>query len=143
MMRGMEFLIDRPRCEFPDFTKIILRGRHAVREHKNGWTPRKPDGRRGASDKTGQGTRLAQRRAILKRYGNICHICLARGITDHRAVIDLSLKWPHPRCFTRDHVIPHSKGGTDNIENLFPAHHICNRERGNGPIVAEESEEDQ
>lgn len=33
-----------------------------------------------------------------------------------------------------DHVHPLSKGGSNKIHNLRPAHEKCNRKRGNGPI---------
>jgi 5-methylcytosine-specific restriction endonuclease McrA len=136
-MRGMDYLFDRPGCDLPPAVVKISRGhyRKPTREHRQGWTPRKRDGRRGAADKTGQATRLRMREQIIKRYGPVCHICLANGITDHRAVIDLTLVWPDPRCFTRDHVVPVSMGGPDTIENMAPAHNKCNRDRGNGPIV--------
>jgi hypothetical protein len=98
--------------------------------------PRNND-RRSSMDKTGQATRARQRELIIRIYGPVCHICWANGITDHRAVIDLELPWPDPRCFTRDHLIPRSRGGSGTIENLRPAHHECNRDRGNGPVVPE------
>jgi 5-methylcytosine-specific restriction endonuclease McrA len=86
-------------------------------------------------DKTGQWTRQRQRDEILKRYGALCHICLANGVTDQRAMIDVDLLWPDPRCFTRDHVLPRARGGRDDLENLRPAHRECNQLRGDGPIV--------
>lgn len=86
--------------------------------------PRHPGRGRGTVDKTGQATRQRQRRAILARWGPVCWLC-GKGI-------DLTLAWPDPRCFTRDHVLPRSKGGTDALENLRPAHRNCNSLRGNG-----------
>jgi 5-methylcytosine-specific restriction endonuclease McrA len=137
-MNGMEYLSDRPGCQFPELIKINRRHRTVTREHHNGWTrPKRNNDRRSSMDKTGQATRERQKALILKRWGPVCHICWDRGITDWRAVIDLTLAWPHERCFTRDHVIPRSRGGTDDIGNLKPAHHGCNRDRGNGPIVPE------
>lgn len=147
-MRGMLYLTDRPHCEWPELVKIPRFNRKPVSEHKMGWTPKKArnNDRRSSSDKTGQATRARQRAAILKRWGPVCHICWDRGITDNRAVIDLSLAWPHPQSFTRDHVIPRSVKGIpreilDDVDNLKPAHHQCNRDHGNGPIVPEPAEE--
>lgn len=61
---------------------------------------------------------------VLETYGSICHIC---GIA-----IDLKA----PRTATKgknwqlglhiDHVIPLSKGGADNLDNVRPAHAHCN-----------------
>jgi 5-methylcytosine-specific restriction endonuclease McrA len=37
--------------------------------------------------------------------------------------------------FTFDHVIPVSKGGTNDLQNIRPAHRSCNSARGNrGPV---------
>jgi 5-methylcytosine-specific restriction endonuclease McrA len=142
-MKGMEYLMDRPACEYPELVKMYRHSRHATREHHQGRTKAKRDNnRRSSSDKTGQATRQRQRDLILKRWGPVCHICWDRGITDNRAVIDLSLPWPDSRCFTRDHVIPRSKGGTDSLDNLKPAHHQCNRDRGNGPVIFDQEDLD-
>lgn len=49
----------------------------------------------------------------LARWGRTCHLCGTPGAT------------------TADHLIPRSKGGTDDVEaNLRPAHHSCNSVRG-------------
>ncbi|WP_084653994.1 HNH endonuclease [Nocardia altamirensis] len=54
----------------------------------------------------------ALRLLCLATYGSTCHLCGRRGAT------------------TADHVIPRSKGGTDALENLRPAHKSCNSSRG-------------
>lgn len=135
-MRGMEYLTDRPACEWPAFVKMNTYFQPDTREHAKGrMKPKRNNDRRSSQDKTGQASRRRQREAILERYGPLCHICLANGITDGRAVIDLDLAWPDPWCFTRDHLVPRSLGGDDSIDNLRPAHHECNLNRGNGPVV--------
>ena len=58
---------------------------------------------------------LRKRRQVLEVYGNICWLC----------------KQPIPGLPRADHVLPRSKGGTDDIENLRPAHLRCNISRGN------------
>ena len=139
-MRGMEFLETCITGDIPPmFVKVNQRSRGIPRQRRSDLTPpkRKRDNdRRSSSDKTGQGSRRKQREAILRTYGAVCHICLARGVTDHRAIIDLTLTWPHEMCFTRDHLIPRSQGGKDDITNLRPAHHACNRNRADGPVAA-------
>lgn len=59
--------------------------------------------------------RYSQRmvKATIARYGDVCHLCGARGAT------------------TADHVIPRSRGGDDSLDNLRPAHASCNSSRGN------------
>ena len=55
-------------------------------------------------------------RTVLAEYGAICWLCGQPGAT------------------TKDHVIPWSLGGTDDVENLRPAHKRCNQRRGNRVI---------
>lgn len=54
--------------------------------------------------------------AVLAAHGRICHLCGQTGAT------------------TADHVIPRSKGGTDAMDNLRPAHHGCNSARGDADL---------
>lgn len=65
--------------------------------------------------------RRAQRLVALAlaTYGTRCHLCLEEGAT------------------SADHVIPRSAPwhGDDSIENLRPAHKLCNERRGNRSIV--------
>lgn len=65
-------------------------------------------------------------RATIRRGQPPCGIC-------HRE-IDYSLKWPHPKCFVVDHIIPLGKKPSperiaelDVLENKQAAHHDCNR----------------
>ena len=55
---------------------------------------------------------------VVKIYGSNCHICTEP--------IDLTLLRTSRFGLTIDHVIPLAKGGLDVIENLKPAHWICN-----------------
>lgn len=59
------------------------------------------------------------RERVREIYGETCWIC-GRQILEG---------------FSVDHVIPRSRGGTDEIENLRPAHGLCNSRRGNRGIV--------
>lgn len=52
----------------------------------------------------------------LATYGTRCHLC---GM---------------PGADSADHLTPRSLGGSDQIENLRPAHKLCNSQRGNRPI---------
>lgn len=63
------------------------------------------------------------RDAVLREYGNICHLCNELIIVD-----DIE------NGFTVDHLIPRSKGGTDNLENLRSAHARCNYRRRDLPM---------
>lgn len=55
---------------------------------------------------------------VLREYGDKCHIC--------NEVIDPTLPRTSRMGLTVDHLIPLSKGGSDDLENLRPAHWICN-----------------
>ena len=53
----------------------------------------------------------------------LCHICLLP--------IPPNIVMPkHPLFGTKDHVVPRSKGGTNDASNLAPAHYYCNQEKG-------------
>lgn len=66
------------------------------------------------------GGRYALRKTgeTLARWGRQCHLCRQPGAT------------------TADHLIPRSKGGSDEVEtNLRPAHHGCNSARGDRDLA--------
>lgn len=48
----------------------------------------------------------------------ICGIC-------HEA-IDPTIIWPHPMALVRDHIVCRASGGVDLLENVQPAHYVCN-----------------
>jgi len=60
---------------------------------------------------------------LIERDGNLCHLC--------NQEIDLSLARNSRFGATIDHVIPLSKGGVDELDNLKLAHWICNIKKGN------------
>lgn len=59
---------------------------------------------------------------LLQDYNGLCHIC--------NTAIDTSAKYPHPKSYCVDHIIPISKGGDDVRANVAPAHSICNLKKG-------------
>lgn len=56
---------------------------------------------------------------LIAIFGRWCHIC--EKPIGKRAAVSV------------DHVVPKSEGGTNDIENLRPAHRGCNSKRGNKP----------
>lgn len=63
----------------------------------------------------------ARRLGVLVRaeFGYLCHLC---GLEIEEG--DYSV----------DHVVPRSKGGSNSLENLRPAHQLCNSTRRDRPI---------
>ncbi|PZP03182.1 MAG: hypothetical protein DI609_01360 [Corynebacterium urealyticum] len=55
---------------------------------------------------------------VLAQYGDRCHLCGLTGAT------------------TADHIVPRSKGGSDELDNLRPAHKSCNSARGARDLAA-------
>ena len=67
--------------------------------------------------KTTKPSRLAADQ-VVALYGDTCHIC--------KEPIDPGLPRTSKMGLTVDHIIPLSKGGSDEMDNLRPAHWICN-----------------
>ncbi len=63
------------------------------------------------------------RQELVALRGSKCHIC--------RRKIDLRLDGLHPMGLTIDHLLPVSRGGTNDVSNLDVAHRRCNIARGN------------
>ena len=60
---------------------------------------------------------------VLETYGVICHVCFEE--IDLEAPRQVGLQgWQ--KGFHIDHLVPISKGGPDTLENVRPAHGICN-----------------
>jgi hypothetical protein len=53
---------------------------------------------------------------VIERHGFTCHICS---------------KPIHYTDFSIDHIIPISRGGTQDLDNLLPAHKVCNSQKSN------------
>jgi hypothetical protein len=68
-----------------------------------------------------KGRRLA--RAQLGWTAWLCHEAIPR-----------SLQYPHPDSFSQDHAEPWSQGGSDDLDDLRPAHLVCNIVHGDRPI---------
>lgn len=56
---------------------------------------------------------------IILATQSVCGIC--------GQPVDKSLKYPDPMSPTVDHIIPCSRGGSDDLDNLQLAHRKCNR----------------
>lgn len=64
---------------------------------------------------------------VLDKYGSDCHICsLPINLKTSRVVG--SEGWE--KSLHLDHLIPISKGGPHSLENIRPAHGICNMKKG-------------
>lgn len=62
------------------------------------------------------------RSQVLEIHGWICKLC--------DLPIDSTLHYTHGMALTIDHIQPVAMGGTDDIDNLQPAHRSCNRLKG-------------
>lgn len=66
--------------------------------------------------------------SVFEAHGWVCSVC--------HGIIDRELRFPNPQAATLEHVIPLSRGGTHDLNNVAPAHAICNFDKGN--LVPEE-----
>lgn len=69
--------------------------------------------------------------AIVRSWRRPCCICGER--------IDYGLRWPNPRSFSVQHLIPRSVRPdlTFDVLNMDAAHLDCNKSQGTRPIVTE------
>lgn len=64
---------------------------------------------------------------VLETYGSDCHICSEP--IDMKASRKIGVKdWK--RGLNIDHVIPLAQGGSDTLDNVRPAHALCNLKKG-------------
>lgn len=66
------------------------------------------------------------KQSIINLYGNKCYYC------------DIEL---NERIFTKDHVIPKSKGGKDTLDNLVPCCVACNLKKADMILTREQVRE--
>lgn len=64
---------------------------------------------------------------VIATYGTRCCLC-------HQPV-DLRRRFPDRWSASVEHLVPRSKGGSDDLENLRLAHLGCNSSRGNRPRI--------
>lgn len=67
---------------------------------------------------SGRHTSKAVRLSVFERDGGICKLCGRK--------VDLTLRAPHPESMTLDHILPLSKGGSNDLANVQLAHYRCN-----------------
>lgn len=68
------------------------------------------------------GQRMPSRRAVIEAWGSTCHIC---GMD-----IDVTLPGTHSEGLHREHVVALADGGSNHIDNVKPAHKVCNLTKG-------------
>ena len=88
------------------------------------WTPARKERwkRREAAKKAAATGRPVIREDIGNRDGWVCYLCTQP--------IDRALTWPDPGSATTDHVIPLSKGGKHDPDNVRITHARCNSAKG-------------
>lgn len=88
-----------------------------------------PDGSlRPVPNKRDRSSSWNRKRDRIIRENNYCFIC--------GDVVDKDLPGNDPMGPSIDHLIPVAKGGTDDPENLYLAHLLCNKSRGTKDIDA-------
>lgn len=70
------------------------------------------------------------RKAVYVRDNGQCHLCR------HAVRLDVEDAHENTWAATLDHIVPHSQGGLDELDNLATAHRWCNTLRLDSPIEA-------
>lgn len=73
---------------------------------------------------------------MLAEYGHLCVLC-GEPIELDRDALTYSTRGP-----SVEHLLPRSRGGSDELDNLRPAHRSCNSARGNRPVPRRAPAED-
>lgn len=66
---------------------------------------------------------------VLEKYGNLCHICNKEIDLTAPRRSGMGENWEAGLHI--DHLIPVSEGGPDTLNNVRPAHGLCNIRKGN------------
>lgn len=86
-----------------------------------------PDGSlRPVANKRDRGTSWNRKRDRIIKEQSYCFLC--------GDLVDKDLPGNDPMGPSVDHLIPVSKGGSDDPENLYLSHLSCNKRRGNKPV---------
>lgn len=105
----------------------IQQKQHADYLKKNPDVFRRAASRRRAK-KLNNESKIYTEKQVLDLYGHNCHIC--NEPIDLKAARRAGMtNWEYGLQI--DHVIPLTKGGSDNLDNVRPSHGICNLKKGN------------
>jgi len=80
-------------------------------------------------------TRPYSEAQVLELYGLLCHICFRQIDLDAPRQQGKGANW-HMGLHI-DHIVPISSGGGDTLENVRPAHAICNLRKGPIQLVCQ------
>lgn len=119
----------RIRADPAQYARYLERGRRSDRENQNRLARRADRHQRQRAQEAGLDAVRVDRFAILERDGWRCQVqpCRFRS-----RKIDPSLRSPHPKSATLDHIVPHSLGGMYAPVNLQAAHRRCNEAKQAG-----------
>jgi 5-methylcytosine-specific restriction endonuclease McrA len=70
---------------------------------------------------------IERRREIFKKTKGRCHVCSGRLIFKNYGMLGARGSWEV------DHGTPQAEGGTEHLNNLYPAHITCNRSKQDRP----------
>jgi 5-methylcytosine-specific restriction endonuclease McrA len=95
--------------------------------------PANPDTRRARwrrydAAKRGSRTEIYSESQVVELYGTCCYLCNEEIDFNANRRSGMGDNWE--KSFHIDHVVAISKGGSDTLDNVRPAHNLCNLKKG-------------
>lgn len=120
---------DRKRFENnPDYFRIKNKNNENKEKKRARWRKREAIRRGSISSKYLESD-------VIDLYGTTCYICLEEIDMSASRRSGIGNNWEQGLHI--DHIIPLSKGGNDSIDNVRPAHAICNLKKGSKLVTKE------
>lgn len=119
--RSRQHYADNKQQYRENYLRWVTANKEQWTEYRNRWSRENGSGHRGRARRYGVRYTRINRITVFERDGWVCGIC--------GDPVDRNLAWPEPGSATLDHVIPMSRGGHHEPDNVQLAHFSCNLDK--------------